>query len=1307
MPEECNIMKTLIKSASLFSEFPLPNVLRQQMEYAFNADFSDVRVIISHIPELFGAHAFAYGSYIFLAPNAYRPDCFFGQFLLAHELTHVLQQRHNQTQYKSTVQLENEADCCGLLAAKGMVIPWTHNLDLPAIQQSSAVIQFAGKRKRFAHIKDITEDFDLNVDFDSDADDPFGKWQDDVEAQSKRRRLNTTEETDELDEEFTVSGLDILHELDKEIAARITKVHSEKPKQPLPEETPLHKHRLSKGDAPVRVYEMANFSDWLKSYKHLTGFGLTNADKERGGKWYGCYLQIKATGKKVPIGFFKGGDAEVRKIETGKGFSWPDVAKDGTRVAEMCGGDAKLATIILNALNGKSDPIFKDSKVGDEVANFVSEFLALSFGVEASRDRLHFATFLFSLELIAKQATYGKSKKPFLFRNTFDAVYVDDAKKWKHKPDMTGEAFYRNQNSHKLLSWKEVVKHEETLKAKELDAKSKKKKSAVKAKESKDKKSRIDPKKGTHSQFHKSSYLDRKEKNTADVSFESDKPAFPTSTYGGKQAGTSVGTGPGNYVEMGILLRRAEQLKKLKEGDAFRQQLVQEFEDDSFRIRHNVVVRASSSAIRALEVYSPIDLNVFEQTSYSTKTELLHNIRKIYKQLFDNLSGGEYRVRPFNRQLDTSMDEDFYSSSSEERDEPFLGGEDDESIQFDEQDDIAEQTSKGEIVNDRRRYGDDDISTYVNAAIRHELLNGFVPDHSYVLRGVGQDPSINPFPDENGEHYIVAVTPAIDSTGLGHIKHFKKAGAGNVNLSSINIAYHLAKNTRPKDVLEVALEAVLAVLEEGGDITEVRKKIEEITTNTENRMEVIRGVVDDNEEDLGELQTALQTLLEVERPNYVDVFDEIMPALMKGDENHAKILFPFNITQAHWLVGEIIIDRDGNNYSVKVFAHDPFGGGQIPSEEAISDAIVARISNFDEDAEIEINFLQSPYTRRQKEGDGVSCGVIAATDLIKRITGKNLKIPQPYPIGAKELRSQQIETVRAVDGGDLNGFIARNTTGNIGQQSTKKTTKPTKLKSSSYQTLLSYITAIKDESLKETIIDSINDTKAFRQDKDSYAANIANLLVDLPIARASKGEPISSRDSNLVNKLYFHFFATDGACKGNPDAIFGLTEIITPKFAETPVTAKPTVTITEKPLTGKESAFSSGAKAVTKFGIFAKQFPTPKSNIPSRSFAKAVDPIKDQEKIQQQLFSKIATQYGERISSDVEDYFSSNRAHMENIEGIDKYISEDWGEYHIDKEFYSTPDAVKYYLTHAKEFGEDTQNLIKELTGQSSVQYRR
>jgi hypothetical protein len=75
---------------------PLPESLRSQFEAQFDRDFSEVRVHrdaeASALAGALNATAFTSGSDIFFRTGAYRPGTADGESLIAHELTHVVQQ---------------------------------------------------------------------------------------------------------------------------------------------------------------------------------------------------------------------------------------------------------------------------------------------------------------------------------------------------------------------------------------------------------------------------------------------------------------------------------------------------------------------------------------------------------------------------------------------------------------------------------------------------------------------------------------------------------------------------------------------------------------------------------------------------------------------------------------------------------------------------------------------------------------------------------------------------------------------------------------------------------------------------------------------------------------------------------------------------------------------------------------------------------------------------------------------------------------------------------------------------------------
>ncbi len=76
----------------------LPDAVRKPMEQAFGADFSSVRIhtdAVSHeLNRSLQATAFTTGRDVFFRQNAFQPDTRNGKQMIAHELTHVVQQKN-------------------------------------------------------------------------------------------------------------------------------------------------------------------------------------------------------------------------------------------------------------------------------------------------------------------------------------------------------------------------------------------------------------------------------------------------------------------------------------------------------------------------------------------------------------------------------------------------------------------------------------------------------------------------------------------------------------------------------------------------------------------------------------------------------------------------------------------------------------------------------------------------------------------------------------------------------------------------------------------------------------------------------------------------------------------------------------------------------------------------------------------------------------------------------------------------------------------------------------------------------------
>ena len=86
----------------------LPVPLQRDMQSAFRHDFAEVRVHIdrqaARQAEAVGARAFTRGSDIFFAPGEYSPWSPPGKRLIAHELTHVVQQKGNGPSSREAIE---------------------------------------------------------------------------------------------------------------------------------------------------------------------------------------------------------------------------------------------------------------------------------------------------------------------------------------------------------------------------------------------------------------------------------------------------------------------------------------------------------------------------------------------------------------------------------------------------------------------------------------------------------------------------------------------------------------------------------------------------------------------------------------------------------------------------------------------------------------------------------------------------------------------------------------------------------------------------------------------------------------------------------------------------------------------------------------------------------------------------------------------------------------------------------------------------------------------------------------------------
>ena len=125
--------------------WPLPRDVQGKMEAALGANFSDVRVHVGPEAAAIGAVAFTWGSDLHFAPGQYNPHTPHGQFLLGHELAHVMQQRAGRVANPfgagvAVVQdqaLETEADRLGRMASTSRAHETGNSNSAPSAERNS------------------------------------------------------------------------------------------------------------------------------------------------------------------------------------------------------------------------------------------------------------------------------------------------------------------------------------------------------------------------------------------------------------------------------------------------------------------------------------------------------------------------------------------------------------------------------------------------------------------------------------------------------------------------------------------------------------------------------------------------------------------------------------------------------------------------------------------------------------------------------------------------------------------------------------------------------------------------------------------------------------------------------------------------------------------------------------------------------------------------------------------------------------------------------------------------------------------
>jgi Domain of unknown function (DUF4157) len=113
----------------------LPDSLLQDMEISFGVDFSAIRIHEGSEAESIGASAYTQGNDIHFAPGHYKPWSQAGKEIIAHELTHVVQQRDGRVLLPSggalpvndDLALEKEANETSKKVSQGQQVHVSHN----------------------------------------------------------------------------------------------------------------------------------------------------------------------------------------------------------------------------------------------------------------------------------------------------------------------------------------------------------------------------------------------------------------------------------------------------------------------------------------------------------------------------------------------------------------------------------------------------------------------------------------------------------------------------------------------------------------------------------------------------------------------------------------------------------------------------------------------------------------------------------------------------------------------------------------------------------------------------------------------------------------------------------------------------------------------------------------------------------------------------------------------------------------------------------------------------------------------------
>lgn len=326
--------------------------------------------------------------------------------------------------------------------------------------------------------------------------------------------------------------------------------------------------------------------------------------------------------------------------------------------------------------------------------------------------------------------------------------------------------------------------------------------------------------------------------------------------------------------------------------------------------------------------------------------------------------------------------------------------------------------------------------------------------------------------------------------------------------------------------------------------------------------------------------------------NRRDIFDEIDTLVTNQSNELIKVLFPYNLIQNHWLTGEIIIEKNQNNFTVTVFSHDPYGNGKMLEENynTLKGAITKRLTQIFPSAVLNFQNATSEYNRRQSVGDVISCGVIVADDILKRVKGQSLSVLAPYPQGCKELRERHVQdfqrlvvetnatrkkflvrnilddkikttnykkaspsktvvlsrttAVSSLDNSDYEDSRSSTTSTNSDSSEVEETIKDTLDRNQTNKSFLdvfeirNLILTIKNQELRETLLSVIRNDKNYNSDKEVYVIAVKNALEDFPNILASNNIFLLKSDIDVINTITHAFFDSSNNPKFNSSVLY-------------------------------------------------------------------------------------------------------------------------------------------------------------------------